>query len=274
MTETYNANKHEYFTYHLQIASAFQKDCEKLLISFESEDDLSFKIFAKTWRNMNFSLIFNGTELTEELKFFIESCFSTIQKYIIFCEKTAIRVGAFYMLYGVYFKQPAKHKIRIRCTVEIFKFISNLAEKMQEKGTYDVPYLLQKLKLDSAFKLVISPNTYALEGRFMWQEKELKNDIFEEIKQGDPFLQTRTVLQSQEFYGLDSICNVGNDYVDGLRKYGISEKFCEAVTNLPAELETLLNEMKNSDRNSSEIKNNAQKLKNKAFTSKVSQYRS
>uniref|UniRef100_A0A1Y1NH33 Uncharacterized protein n=3 Tax=Photinus pyralis TaxID=7054 RepID=A0A1Y1NH33_PHOPY len=180
------------------------------------------------------------------------------------------------MLYCLYWRQPSKNKIRIRCTAEVFRHISNLVDRMQEEGAYDVPYLFQQLKFNDAFKLVIFPNVYALEGRFMWQEKELQNDIFKEIKRGDPLLQTETVLHSQEFYGLNNICTVASDYVEGLRKYGISEKVCEAVTNLPGELEAILNQMEScvegSESNVTESK--AKQLKGKAFTSKVSCFKS
>ncbi|KAK4877971.1 hypothetical protein RN001_010477 [Aquatica leii] len=266
--EQYNLNKIHYFSYHGQVTNAFQKDCEKLLLAFERINDLSFKAYSEAWKKLHFGLVFSGQNVVEERKFFIEACFFVIKKYVVFSQNTAVQVGALYTLYALYYKQPIK--VKIRCTYDEYTHLTKLVTKMQQRDVNDVAFIFTKLMSEDAFQFVALPNVCALEGKFMWQERKMVNNIFEAVKKGDPIVDTKSVLFSKDFYSLNCLNDVSEDYAKGLEKYGFPKQDCARILDLPEEIQILCKNMDRTSESSLSVKVPIRtSLKKKAFASRV-----
>ncbi|KAF5281682.1 hypothetical protein FQR65_LT14613 [Abscondita terminalis] len=222
------------------VTSAFQKDCETLLLAFERANDLSFKAFSDAWKKFHFNLMFNGLESTAECTFFTETCFFTIKKYIVFSQNVAIQIGALYMLYSLYYKQHTlckdnrsishQKKVKIRCTYEDFAALTKLVDKMHQRELNEAVFVFTKLKIDNAFRFVALPQVYGLEGKFLWQER-------------NPVYDVKSTLFSSDFYGLGLLNEVSEDYARGLEKYGFAKKDCDRISDLAEDVQALCKEM-------------------------------
>ncbi|KAF5283087.1 hypothetical protein FQA39_LY17428 [Lamprigera yunnana] len=230
------------YEYHVRVVNAFQKDCERFLQQFELKKNITFKDFADVWESTKFGLIYSGQELVEELRFFTETSFFTLKKFITFSETIAIQVGAFYLLYAMYYKQPTKVKIRIRLTLDDYKSLQKLTKVMEKWNVMDGLFIFTKLKLEGAFRLVATHQIFALERKYMWQERALVNDIFKTRQQADVVADVKEILNSDDFYGMKSIYKMNSSYAAGLRKYGFSADVCEKVVNF-SEIENILSDM-------------------------------
>ena len=261
----------DYFSYHVEVAKAFQTDCDKLLLAFQAEENLSFKTFADVWNDKHFSFIFNGQRLVDELEYFPFTCFTFVKKYIVFSNNIYVQTGALYTLYGLYYKQPLSDKVKIRCTAEEWKHLKKLVENLKQRAVNDGPFIFEKMKLDGAFKMVLLHNTYGPEWKFMWRKEPLRENTFQSLKKGDPTLIVEAILRSNNYNGLNYISKVYKCYVKHLKKFGFSKKDCAVSSNFCTEINALLVKLLNmgSDQASAlKKKRTSKKLKKGKRTSK------
>ncbi|XP_017785710.1 PREDICTED: snRNA-activating protein complex subunit 1-like isoform X2 [Nicrophorus vespilloides] len=127
---------------------------------------------------MNFSLIFLGKYRRNELPHFTQMCFDCIKKYIVFDTSNYIKIGALYLLYGVFNKQPIKHYVRIRLVLEEFKVLSALMAEMKAQNHVEACYVYSKLLKDNAFDFVYSQCHLGLENKVLKADLKLRDDIF------------------------------------------------------------------------------------------------
>lgn len=89
------------------IAAAFKQDCDVLLNDFASFHTTSFEKFSEIWRDMRFTSVFMFDTKKRSPEFVRLALL--IAKQYLFHEDSYTQVGALYLLYGLYFKQPKQY---------------------------------------------------------------------------------------------------------------------------------------------------------------------
>ncbi|XP_014666626.1 PREDICTED: snRNA-activating protein complex subunit 1-like isoform X1 [Priapulus caudatus] len=136
------------------LAAGFQTDYEKLLSRFAVTGSVRYEEFAKIWKEMRFPLIFCGRSSQKELCLFASECLSAAQKLMQPLYTLQARVGALYLLYGLYFIQPLDPRERVRVTLQQWKELIELESILVEQQHHDARFCLLKMKIDEAFLFV------------------------------------------------------------------------------------------------------------------------
>ena len=133
--------------------SGIYEDCEKLLSNYEANatsGKWEFSEFAREWQAMHFELIFSGRQHMAELPDFCRTLFVVAKSFIFKnWSSTTRQVGALFLCYGLYEKQPLKMKLRL--TLDELKSVWALVSQVQQGGSLDPSYIFCKLLLDNAF---------------------------------------------------------------------------------------------------------------------------
>ncbi|XP_060534034.1 snRNA-activating protein complex subunit 1-like [Cylas formicarius] len=140
--------------YEKSVLTAFKFDCENFLEYFESLKSFHYTDFANLWQVRQFTYIYADQNYVTELTTLCEVAFSTVKKYIVFRDNPYIKMGAFYLLYGLYYKQPIKGLVKIRLTLSEFKSIKELMYMAKSQNHFEPLYIFAKMKCDKAFLYV------------------------------------------------------------------------------------------------------------------------
>lgn len=95
------------------------EDCFKLLSSFEKRinqadvlKNLGFETFSEEWRKMHFELVFSGRQDGCEMINFSRQIIDIAKSFLFIpAGKLAIRVGALYLCYGLFYKQECNAQV-------------------------------------------------------------------------------------------------------------------------------------------------------------------
>ncbi|XP_054304625.1 snRNA-activating protein complex subunit 1 isoform X2 [Pongo pygmaeus] len=90
-----------------------QTDCEALLSRFQETDSVRFEDFTELWRNMKFGTIFCGRMRNLEKNMFTKEALALAWRYFLPPYTFQIRVGALYLLYGLYNTQLCQPKQKL-----------------------------------------------------------------------------------------------------------------------------------------------------------------
>ncbi|XP_046443191.1 snRNA-activating protein complex subunit 1-like [Daphnia pulex] len=124
-------------------------DCDILVEKFSKSESLSFADFAREWKASHFELIFCGRS-SEELPLIASELLAIAKAILLNVNKEfASRVGALYLMYGLYFTQETKSKVRL--TLSEFKEFTKFTTVLKEKKIIDAEFVFQKLFIGKAF---------------------------------------------------------------------------------------------------------------------------
>ena len=141
--------------------SGTYEDCSTLLANYEKNATVGkweFSEFAKEWRAMRFELIFSGRQYMAELPDFCRSLFNIAKSFIFNPgNSTTRRIGAFFLCYGLYEKQPLKTKMRL--TLEELKMLWNL---VQSKENPEPLFIFSKMFMENAFHFCATSTDHVL----------------------------------------------------------------------------------------------------------------
>ncbi|KAG7255723.1 hypothetical protein CRUP_011752, partial [Coryphaenoides rupestris] len=132
-------------------------DCEELLTRFQNTDSVRFHVFANIWRDMNFSQVFHGTTDGLEGKAFSRQILAAAGRYFLPPYTFQIRVGALYLLYGLYHHQLATPRVQIQVALKDWEEVSRFQKDAVEAQHLDAIYILRKLFSQKAFCFAAMP---------------------------------------------------------------------------------------------------------------------
>ncbi|XP_051051956.1 snRNA-activating protein complex subunit 1 isoform X2 [Phodopus roborovskii] len=95
-----------------------QTDCEALLSRFQELDSVRFEDFAELWRSMKFATIFCGKMRNLKKNMFTKEALALAWRYFLPPYTFQIRVGALYLLYGLYNTQLCQPKQKLSCRMK------------------------------------------------------------------------------------------------------------------------------------------------------------
>ncbi|XP_052552079.1 snRNA-activating protein complex subunit 1 isoform X3 [Tympanuchus pallidicinctus] len=97
----------------MSVVPGLQEDCEALLGAFQEADTVRFERFAELWRERRFHTIFHGRMRALERNKITKKTLELAQQYFLPPYAFQIRVGALYLLYGLYNTQLCQPKIKL-----------------------------------------------------------------------------------------------------------------------------------------------------------------
>ncbi|KAL8615805.1 hypothetical protein ACOMHN_048513 [Nucella lapillus] len=162
-------------------ATGIQSDFEKILTTFVETKSVRYEDFAKIWREKKLSLICAGRSSDRETVEFMEECMKVAVKMLLPPYGFQARVGALYLLYGLYLTQPCLPKVKIRVTREDWEHVKSLEDEFKRQSHHDTNFILQKLLLDGAFYFC----AVAQEARSRYSQSEETNKSMAESLRED-----------------------------------------------------------------------------------------
>ncbi|XP_075609465.1 snRNA-activating protein complex subunit 1 isoform X2 [Balearica regulorum gibbericeps] len=180
-----------------------QADCEELLGAFQEADTVRFERFAELWRERRFHTIFYGRIRALERNKLTKKTLELAQQYFLPPYSFQIRVGALYLLYGLYSTQLCQPKQKIRIALKDWPEIQKFQQDLIDSQHYDAAYIFRTLRLARAFHFTAMPKLLNYRTKKRIQENEFK----EEFK--DPSNRVNSLITNDV---LEELMNIHDHY--------------------------------------------------------------
>ncbi|XP_065113276.1 snRNA-activating protein complex subunit 1a [Paramisgurnus dabryanus] len=134
-----------------------KNDCEDLLGRFQQTESVRYEEFSAVWRGMDFSSLFYGHQSIHEKRSFTRLTLTVAYNYLIPPYSFQIRVGALYMIYGLYNQQLVWPKEKVRIAIKDWCHIQQLIADAKSCKHLDVAYIFFRLLSEKAFHFTAMP---------------------------------------------------------------------------------------------------------------------
>ncbi|NXP87625.1 SNPC1 protein, partial [Passerina amoena] len=180
-----------------------KEDCEELLGAFQQADTVRFERFAELWRERRFHTIFYGRIRALERNKITKKTLDVAQEYFLPPYSFQIRVGALYLLYGLYNAQLCQPKQKIRIALKHWPEIQKFQLDLLDAQHYDAVYIFRRLRLARAFHFTAMPKPLT----YRTKKKIEKNYFKEEFK--DPSNRVNSLITNDV---LEELMNIHDHY--------------------------------------------------------------
>ncbi|KFO22944.1 snRNA-activating protein complex subunit 1 [Fukomys damarensis] len=187
----------------METSSGLKADCEKLLGRFQEMDSVRFEDFTDLWRKMKFGTIFCGKMRNLEKNTFTKEALALAWRYFLPPYTFQIRVGALYLLYGLYNTQLCQPKQKIRVALKDWDEILKFQQDLINAQHFDAAYIFRKLRLDRAFHFTAMPKLLS----YRMKKKIQRTEVTEEFK--DPSDRVMKLITSDV---LEEMLNIHEHY--------------------------------------------------------------
>lgn len=281
---------------------AVYTDCRRLIYNFAINLNPSFEFFCFQWRTMNFQHMYAIQTSTVELMQTTSTILHVAKR--IACGhqndgmpknddehvKRMRQIGAFYLMYAIYFKQTTVGYCKIEVSLETWKEMQNFIENLPNEEMYDeVRYVFNELVKSNAFRFCALDYKVGIDKLVDYDKVDEKHETeqnfnmnakkeeesYKQLKQHFPQLEE---LQSKlaEYNQLEKEyneqkCKLIENKVDGLdaQSLPMSEIF-QNINKVFENIDKILQPNKNNEKESENATNSKRRqLKNKAFRSKT-----
>ncbi|XP_045144103.1 snRNA-activating protein complex subunit 1 [Echinops telfairi] len=161
--------------------AGLQTDCEALLGRFQETDSVRFEDFTELWRSMKFGTIFCGRMRNLEKNTFTKEALALGWRFFLPPYTFQIRVGALYLLYGLYNTQLCQPKQKIRVALKDWDEVLKFQQDLINAQHFDAAYIFRKLRLDKAFYFTAMPKLLS----YRMKKKIQRAEVTEEFKDPD-----------------------------------------------------------------------------------------
>ncbi|KAM4666281.1 snRNA-activating protein complex subunit 1 isoform 1-T1 [Amazona ochrocephala] len=210
-----------------------QADCEELLGAFQEADTVRFERFAELWRERRFHTIFYGRIRALERNKLTKKTLEVAQQYFLPPYAFQIRVGALYLLYGLYSTQLCQPKQKIRIALKDWPEIRRFQQDLINSQHYDAAYIFRTLRLARAFHFTAMPKLLNYRTKKKIQENEFKeefkepsnrvnslitNDVLEELMNiHDHYQKMKCVISADKSRPDKALSLIKDDFVSTLK---------------------------------------------------------
>ncbi|NWW94543.1 SNPC1 protein, partial [Rhynochetos jubatus] len=181
-----------------------QADCEELLGAFQEADTIRFERFVELWRQRRFHTIFYGRIRALERNKLTKKTLELAQQYFLPPYAFQIRVGALYLLYGLYSTQLCQPKQKIRIALKDWPEIQRFQQDLIDSQHYDAAYIFRTLRLARAFHFTAMPKLLNYQSK---KKKIQENELKEEFK--DPSNRVNSLITNDV---LEELMNIHDHY--------------------------------------------------------------
>ncbi|XP_053330794.1 snRNA-activating protein complex subunit 1 [Spea bombifrons] len=212
-----------------------KEDCETLLSRFQATDSVRYEEFLAIWKDMQFSKIFVGGMRTLERNAFTGEAFSIACLYFLPPYTFQIRVGALYLLYGLYSTQLCEPKRQIRISLKDWSEVQSFHQDLISANHLDAAYVFLQMRLKRAFHFTAMPkfltfqihkNTPNSSGREEFKDVQdrvsnlVTSDTLEEIQNiHEHYRKTKCLISADKSQPDKSLSLAKDDFVDGLKNF-------------------------------------------------------
>ncbi|XP_062351732.1 snRNA-activating protein complex subunit 1 [Cinclus cinclus] len=154
-----------------------KEDCEELLGAFQQADTVRFERFAELWRERRFHSVFYGRVRALERNKLTKKTLDLAQQYFLPPYSFQIRVGALYLLYGLYNVQLCQPKQKIRIALKDWPEIQKFQQDLLASQHYDAVYIFRRLRLARAFHFTAMPKLLTYKSKKKIGESYLKEEF-------------------------------------------------------------------------------------------------
>lgn len=137
--------------------SGVKVDCETLLSRFQETDSVRFENFLEIWKDMKFSHIYLGGMRSLEMVNFTKDALSAACLYFLPPYTFQIRVGALYLLYGLYNTQLCRPKEKIRLSLKDWHEVENFCQDLISAQHLDAAHIFRQMRVNRAFHFTAMP---------------------------------------------------------------------------------------------------------------------
>ncbi|NWW18549.1 SNPC1 protein, partial [Falcunculus frontatus] len=180
-----------------------KEDCEELLGAFQQADTVRFERFAELWRERRFHTVFYGRIRALERNKLTKKTLDLAQQYFLPPYSFQIRVGALYLLYGLYNAQLCQPKQKIRIALKDWPEIQKFQQDLLDSQHYDAAYIFRRLRLARAFHFTAMPKLLS----YRTKKKIEENYFKEEFK--DPSNRVNSLITNDV---LEELMNIHDHY--------------------------------------------------------------
>ncbi|XP_026858757.2 snRNA-activating protein complex subunit 1a [Electrophorus electricus] len=206
----------------------FKTDCEELLGRFQQTMSVRYEEFAAIWKTMDFSSVFYGYTTRHEKRAFSRLAFATVYNYFLPPYSFQIRVGAMYMLYGLYHTQLVWPKEKVWIALKDWVHVQRFVSDAFSCQHLDVVYIYQKLVSERAFLYTAMPKPLAFDAKRRFFNKNI-NEEFQDHPSRVPKLVNINVLEE--------IANVHAHYERIKKGLSMSSSVSVTLLNLTGQLQ-------------------------------------
>ncbi|MEE6493996.1 hypothetical protein FKM82_016991 [Ascaphus truei] len=168
-------------------------DCETLLSRFQETDSVRFEEFSAIWKELKFSSIFYGGMRSMESNMFTREAFSFTSLYFLPPYTFQIRVGALYLLYGLYNTQLCQPKQKIRIALKDWSEVDTFHQDLISAQHLDAAYIFTQMRLNRAFHFTGMPALLTFKQRNLGQN--VGKEEFKEVRDRVADLVTSETLE-------------------------------------------------------------------------------
>ncbi|NWV99186.1 SNPC1 protein, partial [Machaerirhynchus nigripectus] len=187
----------------MSVVPGLKEDCEELLGAFQQADTVRFERFAELWRERRFHTIFYGRIRALERNKLTKTTLELAQQYFFPPYSFQIRVGALYLLYGLYNAQLCQPKQKIRIALKDWPEIQKFQQDLLDSQHYDAAYVFRRLRLARAFHFTAMPKLLT----YRTKKKIEENYFKEEFK--DPSNRVNSLITNDV---LEELMNIHGHY--------------------------------------------------------------
>uniref|UniRef100_A0A8C3QIE6 Small nuclear RNA activating complex polypeptide 1 n=1 Tax=Cyanoderma ruficeps TaxID=181631 RepID=A0A8C3QIE6_9PASS len=210
-----------------------KEDCEELLGAFLQADTVRFERFAELWRERRFHTVFYGKMRALQRNKLTEKTLDLAQQYFLPPYSFQIRVGALYLLYGLYNAQLCQPKQKIRIALKDWPEIQKFHLDLLDSQHYDAAYILRRLRLARAFHFTAMPKLLNYRSKKKNEEDNFKeefrdpcnrvnslitNDVLEELMNiHDHYQKMKCVISADKSQPDKALSLIKDDFVVNLK---------------------------------------------------------
>ncbi|XP_048161816.1 snRNA-activating protein complex subunit 1 [Corvus hawaiiensis] len=210
-----------------------KEDCEELLGAFQQADTVRFERFAELWRERRFHTVFYGRIRALERNKLTKKTLELAQQYFFPPYSFQIRVGALYLLYGLYNAQLCQPKQKIRIALRDWPEIQKFQQDLLDSQHYDAAYIFRRMQLARAFHFTAMPKLLTYRTKKKIEENYFKeefkdpsnrvnslitNDVLEELMNiHDHYQKMKCVISADKSQPDKALSLIKDDFVINLR---------------------------------------------------------
>ncbi|XP_077320499.1 snRNA-activating protein complex subunit 1 [Lithobates pipiens] len=134
-----------------------KEDCETILSRFQATDSVRYEVFLSIWKELKFHTIFFGGMRNLESNRFSKEALSVVCPYFLPPYTFQIRVGALYLLYGLYNTQLCEPKQKIRIALKDWPEVEKFHQDLVSSQHLDAVYIFRQMRRYRAFYFTAMP---------------------------------------------------------------------------------------------------------------------
>ncbi|XP_072284351.1 snRNA-activating protein complex subunit 1 [Pyxicephalus adspersus] len=135
-----------------------KEDCETILGRFQATDSVRYEEFLSIWKELRFDTIFYGGMRNLESNRFTKEAYAVVSPYFLPPYTFQIRVGALYLMYGLYNTQLCEPKLKIRIALKDWPEVEKFHQDLLSAHHLDAVYIFRQMRRCRAFYFTAMPS--------------------------------------------------------------------------------------------------------------------